>query len=286
MSDTGTMRIENHILKTELLDIDQLTPLQGGLKKLSDENFNKLRQSLIDKGFQFTVHVWESGGVTYIIDGHQRVHVMKQLRKAGWDIPPITCAFVKAATYHEAKELILYSVSQFGKIDQDGFTEFTEGEGFDFAKFDLPDFQIDLPDIPMDLASEDQGEYSRKVDAPIYEPKLERAPPITDLYDQNKTEHLISEINDSPIPSELKNFLKAAAYRHTVFNYEAIAEYYAHASPEVQNLMESSALVIIDFNKAIENGFIVLSNEIAKSFIDQNNTDGSSEDYDDDGYEE
>jgi ParB-like chromosome segregation protein Spo0J len=75
------MRIENHILKTELLDIDQLTPLQGGLKKLSDENFNKLRQSLVEKGFRFTVHVWESGGVIYIIDGHQRVHVMQQMRK-------------------------------------------------------------------------------------------------------------------------------------------------------------------------------------------------------------
>lgn len=138
------MRIENHILKTELVDIEQLTPLQGGLKTLSDENFNKLRQSLIDKGFQFTAHVWESGGVTYIIDGHQRVHVMKQMRKGGWEIPPITCSFVKAATYHDAKELILYSVSQYGKVDSGGFTEFVDGEDFDLGKFDFPDFNLDI----------------------------------------------------------------------------------------------------------------------------------------------
>lgn len=144
MQDNTAMRIENHVLRTELLDIGQLTPLQGGLKTLSDENFNKLRQSLIEKGFQFTVHVWESGGVNYIIDGHQRVHVMQQLRKAGWEIPPITCAFVKASTYHEAKELILYSVSQFGKVDSGGFLEFTGGEDFDFGKFDFPDFNIDI----------------------------------------------------------------------------------------------------------------------------------------------
>lgn len=145
MENHSPMRIENHILKTELLDIEQLTPLQGGLKKLSDENFNKLRQSLIDKGFQFTVHVWESGGVTYIIDGHQRVHVMKQMRKGGWEIPAITCSFVKAATYHEAKELILYSISQYGKVDQEGWTEFTMGEDFDFSRFDIPSFTIDMP---------------------------------------------------------------------------------------------------------------------------------------------
>lgn len=155
-------RIENHILKTELLDIDSLTPLQGDLKKLSDENFNKLRQSLIEKGFQFTVHVWEQGGTTYIIDGHQRVHVMKQLRKAGWEVPPITCSFVKAATYHEAKELILYAVSQYGKIDRVGFEEFTMGEDFDFSKYDMPDFVIEMPDFVPNLPSEDESKEKDK----------------------------------------------------------------------------------------------------------------------------
>jgi hypothetical protein len=149
-------RIENHILKTELLDISELTPLQGNLKKLSDANFNKLRDSLIEKGFQFTVHVWESGGVTYIIDGHQRVHVLQQLRKSGWDIPPITCAFVKADNYHEAKELILYAISQYGKIDKQGFDEFTLNEDFDLISFDLPDFKIDVPSL--DDLSDDNSE--------------------------------------------------------------------------------------------------------------------------------
>lgn len=150
------MKIENHILKTELIDIDQLTPLQGDLKKLSDKNFNKLRQSLIDKGFQFTVHVWEQGGITYIIDGHQRVHVMKQLRKAGWEIPPITCAFVKAATYHDAKELILYAISQYGKLDKEGFESFIQGEDFDLVQFDFPDFDFEVEEIGVDLSIDDE----------------------------------------------------------------------------------------------------------------------------------
>jgi hypothetical protein len=151
------MKIENHILKTELLDIDTLTPLQGDLKKLSDANFNKLRQSLIEKGFQFTVHVWEQGGTTYIIDGHQRVHVMKQLRAVGWEIPPITCSFVKAATYHDAKELILYAISQYGKLDKQGFDDFVEGEDFNFVQFDFPDFSFDIPDFIPDLPGEDDS---------------------------------------------------------------------------------------------------------------------------------
>lgn len=157
------LAIQNHILKTELLDVDDLTPLQGNLKKLSDENFNKLRKSLIEKGFQFTVHVWEQSGTTYIIDGHQRIHVMQQLRKAGWDVPKIPCAFVTAKTYSEAKELILYAVSQYGKLDKEGFDDFTSGEDFDFGEFDFPDFKFDMDDFTPSLPGEDETEKEKSL---------------------------------------------------------------------------------------------------------------------------
>ena len=49
-----------------------------------------------------------------------------------------------------------------------------------------------------------------------------------------------------------------------VFNYRKVAEYYAAASEEMQNLMEKSALVIIDYNDAIMNGYTKLSDQIKK----------------------
>lgn len=57
------------------------------------------------------------------------------------------------------------------------------------------------------------------------------------------------------ITEEERQFLKDAAGRHNVFNYRNIAEYYAHATPEMQRLMEKSALVIIDVDNAIANGY-------------------------------
>ena len=60
----------------------------------------------------------------------------------------------------------------------------------------------------------------------------------------------------------MATFLRHAAERHVVFNFRNIAEFYAHADAEVQNLMERSALVIIDFNRAIEGGFIELTDRI------------------------
>ena len=62
-------------------------------------------------------------------------------------------------------------------------------------------------------------------------------------------------------------FLKEAAHRHSIFNYTKIADYYAHASKEMQTLMEKSALVIIDFDKAIEYGFVHLQEEIKKEWV-------------------
>jgi len=108
--------------------------------------------------------------------------------------------------------------------------------------------------------------YSKKVDAPIYEPKNLK-PQLSDIFNNQKTNMLIEEIKQSNISKEEKDFLILAAQRHTVFNYEMIADYYSHASKEMQELMENSALVIIDFNKAIELGYIQLCETIKNEYI-------------------
>lgn len=129
-------------------DVDELEPLQGELKKLSDENFNKLRRSILDKGFKLVLHVWQNGGVNYLIDGHQRVHVLQQMKKQGIEIPKIPCAIIEAKNYREAKETVLLAVSQYGKLDKQGFQDFVEGEDFDLDEFDFPDVDDDFFDEP------------------------------------------------------------------------------------------------------------------------------------------
>ena len=61
--------------------------------------------------------------------------------------------------------------------------------------------------------------------------------------------------------------MRVAATRHIVFNYSAIAEFYAHSDKNVQELMEQSALVIIDFDDAIKNGFVKFTNDIKDMFL-------------------
>jgi hypothetical protein len=116
--------------------------------------------------------------------------------------------------------------------------------------------------------NKEEQKYSSKIEAPIYEPKNIK-PHILELCDKSKTNRLISEIEVSNLPEDEKIFLIDAAKRHSVFNYEKIADYYAHSSKEMQHLMERSALVIIDFEKAIQYGYVKLCDEIRKQYLEE-----------------
>jgi hypothetical protein len=109
--------------------------------------------------------------------------------------------------------------------------------------------------------------YTKKIKIPVYEPSGDK-PAKSELFDDVKTKALVEYIESLGLDDEVKAFLVLAAQRFTVFNYDKIAEYYAHSSSDVQEVMEKLALVIIDYDKAIENGFIRLSEDVANKFIE------------------
>ena len=118
-------------------------------------------------------------------------------------------------------------------------------------------FKVDKRAEPVDK------KYTGKIKIPQYEPKS-YAPLLHELCDQSKYIELLRDINTSNVSEPEKEFLRYAAARHLVFNYSKIADYYAHTSPEMQRLMEKSALVIIDFDDAIANGYVRLSENIKR----------------------
>lgn len=103
--------------------------------------------------------------------------------------------------------------------------------------------------------------YSRAIRIPQYEPKNE-CPHLDSLVSLDKYSKLLANINKSSVSEEQKKFLRFAASRHIVFNYSLIADYYAHADKEMQELMEQSALVILDIDDAIANGYVTLSEKM------------------------
>ena len=107
-----------------------------------------------------------------------------------------------------------------------------------------------------------EKKYSTKVSIPQYLPN-DRKPNVSSLYDHKKYSQLLHEIYNSNVSEEEKNFLRLAATRHIVFDYSLIADYYANSDKEMQELMEDSALVIIDFEDAIAKGYVQMSEQVA-----------------------
>ena len=107
----------------------------------------------------------------------------------------------------------------------------------------------------------EDSKYSKRILIPQYEPVNDK-PLLCELFDLTQYSKLLRNINISNILDEEKEFLKFAASRHIVFNYARIADYYANATPEMQKLMEQSALVIIDPEDAIANGYVKFSNKV------------------------
>lgn len=118
-----------------------------------------------------------------------------------------------------------------------------------------------------EVKENDRGEYTGIAGSPVYEPKG-RKPHVRLLCNLGKQSALIRRIEASRVAEEEKEFLRLAASRHVVFNYEDIAEYYAHAGPEMQRLMEESALVIPDVESAIENGYVQLTEVVRRLYAE------------------
>ena len=120
---------------------------------------------------------------------------------------------------------------------------------------------MQLFNAPKKSAMGDDTKYSRAIKAPQYVPSREK-PHISSLIDIQKYTSLIAKINKSNVSEDEKKFLRFAASRHIAFNYALIADYYAHSDKEMQTLMEQSALVILDIDDAIANGYVALSEKM------------------------
>jgi hypothetical protein len=231
--------------------------------RLNDDNprliFGDRMQKLMNSIEQFPKMmklrpiVVDENGV--IIGGNMRY---RALVKLGYkDIPDEWVKRADELTEDEKQEFIIKDNVQFGDWEMDELANEWDADILDDWGYEIPNWG--------DAEEELDNIYTRKIEAPIYEPS-DQKPAIAKLIDRSKTDDLIKEIDQAKIPTDLKEFLHIASYRHTVFDYGKIADYYSHSSAEVKALMEKSALVIIDFNKAIENGFIELTSQLNSLF--------------------
>jgi hypothetical protein len=248
-------------MKIEVINTADLIPYARNSRTHSDAQVAQIAGSIREFGFTNPVLIDAENG---IIAGHGRVLAAGKLGLA--EVPCIRLAHL---TETQKRAYIIADNKLALNAGWDEEMLGLELADLREADFDLGLLGFDAEQIEAALNPEKPGEcdevaddtYTNKIKAPIYEAKGEK-PEISEMIDREKTDRLIKEIKESNLPTELARFLIDAAERHTVFKFRQIAEYYCHASAEVQDLFEKSGLVIIDFNKAIEYGFVHLTERL------------------------
>ena len=246
-----------------MLSIDKLIPYERNAKIHPESQIETLAKIFIELGFDQPI-VLDPNYV--IIKGHGR---RLAAIRAGFTEVPCIIRYDLSASQVRATRIADNVIAKTDWDHENLVSDLKILEQEDADLLDIIGYQEDELKELLHNKRDDQGErndtYTNKIQTPIYEPKGPK-PKISELFDLSKAERLIEEIDCSDIPDNEKIFLRYAAYRHIVFNYQNIAEYYAHSDAEFQNSAEQSALVVIDFEKAIENGFVALSHDLAEAY--------------------
>jgi hypothetical protein len=248
-----------HKLTTKNRKVDDLRPHPRNAR---NGDTDEIAQSLATNG-QYRPIVTTTDGT--ILAGN---HTYAAAVELGW--PTISCVVLDLDPLSDEAIRIMLAdnrTADLGRYDDalllDLLRELPalEGTGYDQqAVNDLARLEALRAETELDGDWTGEGDaYTAKITSPIYEPTQAEPPAISELTDGTRAAELSARIRQAELDPDVEAFLLLAAHRHRVFNYRAVAEFYAHAGPEVQRLMEESALVIVDLDDAIRDGYARLT---------------------------
>ena len=240
-------------MEIEKVRISDLLEYKYNAKEHPEWQIEQIVNSIKQFGFNDPIAIDENNT---IIEGHGRLYALQELGET-----EVECIRLSHLDEEQKKAYILAHNKLTMNTDFD--LDLLQLELDNIIDIDMSEFGFeDL--IDNEEEQDEEPMYSDKISGLIYEPTQEEQPDIRSLYDDTKQNELLSRINQTQLPDEIKNFLQLASSRHVVFDYRNIAEYYAHAPKEVQELFEESLLVIVDFERAIELGAVKLTEELER----------------------
>lgn len=268
----------NPLLAQHLVHIDSLVPDPDNARLHSDRNLKAIQASLERVGFQSAVLY--DPATQRVVVGNGRLEAAKGL---GWSSVP---ALPFRGTPEEIRAYAIADnqTAALGEWNNEKLAESLRElqiAEFPIQEFGFYDFELEglLNPSPVFPETEDAGDglegepagevkapgpdYALKLVAPIYEIKGKN-PGLDELIDYSRVSELKVKIRAAKLPPDVETFLHRAAERFAAFNYGLIAEYYAHNAGDsvLKGLIEDLALVVVDYNRALELGLVRLSDRL------------------------
>ncbi len=124
---------------------NQLEDLQGNFKSITEENLNKLKNSIIKHGIFLPKFVWIENKHIWTVNGHQTIKALMSLEKDGYSIPEVPIIKIEADNKKDAIEKLIIINSRYGIINKDTNI---------FDLYDLKDMElleiIEIPELSID----------------------------------------------------------------------------------------------------------------------------------------
>ena len=130
------------------MSLDDMNWFPSKLKKHSDLEIQRIRDSIIEDGFLFPIAIGKVGDKNYIIDGECTYNALQQLKYEGYEIPEIPIYYVKC-NEETIKKMILIGTSTNHCVTETSLKEFVKGtdlnlKNYGFSDSDLIDFHSDV----------------------------------------------------------------------------------------------------------------------------------------------
>jgi hypothetical protein len=213
-------------------------------KKKEDQLYNSIKE--FPKMLELRPIVYDEQPMS--LGGNMRLMTLRKLvEKENFQLKPEYFKSVNDFTPEEKERFIIVDNVPFGDWDWDILK----------AEWDANKLQSWGLDANWSLSSD----YNQKLGEVIYEPK-DSSHPIAELF---QADHRFDEDIEKVEDPQLKELFKARVSYFGNFDYSKIADYYAYqATPEQQRIFEKLALVLLDKDKLIENGFSKIMWDVSK----------------------
>lgn len=236
-------------------NIGQIPDVPRNPRKITKERAKALLESHKNSPEMERLHeiiVYPFEGKYVVISGNHRLKARRELQ---WE--KCLCKILGTDTPKEKlREYVMKENILYAQNDEDIIREawnLKELIGWDF---------------PMDKMAKKVADYSRKIESPIYQPTGMKIEDARSLYDDSEVKEIEQLIKDTELPDDVREMLMKSAQRFRRFDFGRVAEYYSQCKDEAtRRLMERTAMVIVDFGRAIEHGFVELCEEIRDEYL-------------------
>jgi len=151
--------IINKVHGTALIPWQKLKTFEfNDLKEGLNRDVSKLKNSIVNDGFNFPFYLWKNHN--YVIDGNGRNIALNELENEGYLIPELPVVEIEANTKQHAKKLVLLASSSYGKVTQESYDLFIEDIDLELEDIELKIENIDFNNTEIQDSEEFGTDFS------------------------------------------------------------------------------------------------------------------------------